>query len=180
MGNVVSRARRTGAIAPLIVAVGLGATAGLGGYTFGYAKGFSYFGTAPEACVNCHIMQPQYDGWSKSSHHDVAVCVDCHLPEAFPYKYVVKAENGWRHGKLFTTQQFVEPIVLQPAAQQILQDNCVRCHSTLVDSIHASPVGDREGMDDLACVHCHASAGHGARAGLGPPLSRTTPSPTTE
>lgn len=173
-----ARSRREFPRAPLILSLVLGAAAGLGGYTFSYAKGLSYFRTAPEACVNCHIMQPQYDAWQKSSHHAVAVCVDCHLPEAFVPKYLAKAENGWRHGKLFTTRGFDEPIRLHPTGERILQDNCVRCHSGLVSMTHGSAI-ERRAADphgglggDLPCVHCHATAGHGERAGLGGPLDR--------
>ena len=28
-----------------------------------------------------------------------ATCADCHLPAAFPAKYVAKAANGWSHSK---------------------------------------------------------------------------------
>lgn len=61
-------------LALLLLAVALGALAGIGGYTFSYAKGLSYLSTDPRACVNCHIMQHEYDGWQKASHHVAAVC----------------------------------------------------------------------------------------------------------
>ena len=154
----------------ILLAVTLGLAAGVGGYTFRYAEGLSYFSTNPAACVNCHIMRPQYDAWQKSSHHAVAVCIDCHLPDAFIPKYLSKAENGYRHGERFTTQNFVEPIFVQAAGREILQDNCVRCHASLVHDIQAGPRGQ---LDDLSCVHCHAGVGHGERAGLGGPLSKS-------
>ena len=58
----------------------LGIPAGIGAFTFVYAKGFSYLSPAPRACVNCHVMNPQYDGWLKSGHRHTATCVECHLP----------------------------------------------------------------------------------------------------
>ena len=61
--------------------------------------------------ANCHIMQPQYDGWQKASHHGVAACNDCHTPHEFVPKYMVKAENGFWHSKGLTLQDFHEPIV---------------------------------------------------------------------
>ena len=64
----------------IIVAVLAGLVIGLGGYTFLYAKGYSYLTNDPQACTNCHVMQAQYDAWVKSSHHSVAVCNDCHTP----------------------------------------------------------------------------------------------------
>jgi cytochrome c nitrite reductase small subunit len=161
------RATRT-ALAPIALCLAVGALAGVGGYTFRYAEGLSYFSTDPRACVNCHIMRPQFDGWEKSSHHAVAVCIDCHLPEAFVPKYLAKSENGWRHGKLFTTQTFREPIEIQAAGSRILQANCVRCHGALVDSMLAGGVA--HGGEQASCVHCHWTVGHGEKAGLGGPL----------
>ena len=152
---------------PLLLAVCLGVAAGVGGYTFRYAEGLSYFSTNPKACVNCHIMQPQYDAWQKSSHHGVAVCIDCHLPQSFVPKYLAKAENGWRHGEKFTTQVFVEPIVVQEKGREILQENCVRCHEDLTHQIASSKAIEQ----GLPCTHCHFAAGHGEKAGLGGPLT---------
>jgi cytochrome c nitrite reductase small subunit len=157
---------------PLFLAVFLGLAAGVGAFTFRYAQGFSYFSRDPRACVNCHIMQRQFDGWQKSSHHTVAVCVDCHLPHSFIPKYLAKAENGFRHGEKFTTQNFEEPITVKAAGKRILQKNCVTCHDGLVHDIAQGPRGV---LDELDCVHCHAGVGHGERAGLGPPLSLDRP-----
>src|SRR3954463_3049893 len=56
-------------LAGLILAGLTGVALGLGSYTFYYGEGGSYLSTNPQACVNCHIMREQYDGWSKSSHH---------------------------------------------------------------------------------------------------------------
>lgn len=154
-------------VLPLVLAVTVGIAAGIGGYTFRYAQGLSYFKTDPRACVNCHIMQPQYDAWQKASHHTVAVCVDCHLPHAFVPKYLAKAENGWRHGERFTTQNFVEPIVVQQKGRQILQENCVRCHEDLVHDIDRAPSARGE---EVQCIHCHSNVGHGEKTGVGGPF----------
>lgn len=147
-----------------IAAIGLGIFVGLGSYTFRYAEGLSYFSTDPAACANCHIMQPQYDSWQKSSHHAVAKCVDCHLPHDFIGKYIAKAENGYHHSKGFTFQDFHEPIMIKPKNSQILQDNCLHCHR---DFVHELVTGATSDPNSLRCVHCHASVGHGQRAGLG-------------
>src|SRR4051812_25690810 len=155
-----------------VLAVALGVSAGLGAYTFSYAKGLSYFGTDPRACTNCHIMEPEYAGWEKASHHDVAVCIDCHLPHSLVSKYLTKAENGYRHGKLFTTQTFEEPITIKPAGLAILQSNCERCHADLVHDIVGSAGSLLPSGGGLPCIHCHWTVGHGERAGLGGPLSQ--------
>lgn len=156
---------------PIVLAVALGALAGIGGYTFSYAKGLSYLSSDPRACVNCHIMQREYDGWQKAGHHHVAVCIDCHVPQEFVRKYLVKAENGWRHGKLFTTGGFVEPIEVKAAGRAILQENCVRCHGALTAEMRrvAAPLSAHPPSENLPCTHCHSEVGHGEQAGLGGP-----------
>jgi len=141
-----------------------GALMGVGGFTFGYADGLSYFSTNPAACANCHIMQSQYDSWQHSSHHISATCVDCHLPHDFIGKYIAKAENGYHHSKGFTLQDFHEPIMIKEKNARILQQNCVDCHEGLIHDITAAPRAA-----EMSCVHCHADVGHGERAGLGGP-----------
>lgn len=137
---------------------------GLGAFAFNFAEGASYLSADPRACANCHIMQPQFDSWQKASHHTSATCADCHLPHAFLPKYLAKAENGWHHSAAVTLQNFDEPIRIKGRNIQSLQDNCVRCHGELT---HPQLTSGRGADDVLPCVHCHASAGHGEKAGLG-------------
>lgn len=154
---------RGGSRGPAILAAAVvGVLAGLGVFTLDYGEGLSYFSTDPAACANCHIMQPQYDSWQKASHHTVATCVDCHLPQGFVAKYVAKAENGYYHSKGFTFGGFPEPISIKSSNSDILQENCLSCHQSMTADmlVHNSAV---------RCVHCHATAGHGDKAGLGGP-----------
>lgn len=153
-------------------AIALGTVLGVGGYTFHYGEGLSYFSKDPEACVNCHIMQPQFDSWQKASHHGVATCVECHLPDAFVPKYLAKGESGFLHSKGFTFQDFPEPIRIREKSARILQANCVRCHD---DLMHGAFVAGQEPASEVRCVHCHRTVGHGQRVGLGkyePPPNR--------
>ena len=158
--------------AALLLPVLLGILLGVGGFTLRYAEGFSYFSTDPQACTNCHIMQPLFDSWQKASHHGVATCVDCHLPHDFVAKYVAKAENGWHHSKGFTLQDFHEPISMKQKNSQIVQENCLSCHEDLTEHMVYSATHH---PDAVRCVHCHAGAGHGERASLGGPPSNETP-----
>lgn len=150
----------------ILLAVSLGILLGLGGFTLRYAEGLSYFSTDPRACANCHIMQPQFDSWQKASHHGVATCVNCHLPNDFVAKYIAKAENGYYHSKGFTFQDFPEPIAIKKENARILQENCLACHGDLTrEMVH----GATRSSDTVQCVHCHASVGHGEKVGLGGP-----------
>lgn len=146
----------------LSVCVGLGLVAGLGAYTFDYAEGTSYLSNEPEACVNCHIMRDAYNGWQRSTHHAVAVCNDCHVPQSLVPKLYAKALHGYRHSTAFTFQDFHEPIQIGADSLQMVEDNCRRCHEGLVNDILVSPALSSHG-EGLSCVHCHSHVGHGPR-----------------
>lgn len=144
----------------LLVLATFGILVGAGGFTFVYAKGYSYLSNDPKACVNCHIMRDQYSGWQKSSHHTVAACNDCHVPHAVIPKYLTKMENGYAHSRAFTMQDFKEPIEMRPVSKAIVQANCLECHSSLVTNVaaHDDPPGQA-----LDCLQCHSGVGHGPR-----------------
>jgi cytochrome c nitrite reductase small subunit len=156
--------RRSAAAAILILALG-GACLGLGGYTFVYAKGYSYLTNDPEACANCHVMNEQFDGWVKSSHRSVAVCNDCHTPSDLVGKYATKARNGFWHSFYFTTGTFHEPIRATPTSRRIAEANCRRCHEPLAQALLT---GTGEG-EDFSCVRCHFSVGHRELAAVSNP-----------
>ena len=158
--------RRSGMKGFLILAMLVGALGGVGLVTLLYAEGLSYLSNDPAACANCHIMQSQYEGWQKSSHHTTATCVDCHLPADFIGKYMAKAVNGYHHSVGFTFQNFHEPIQIKGGNARILQENCLRCHESLVGDL---VVAHGNSNDELRCVRCHATVGHGDQAGLGGP-----------
>lgn len=143
----------------LILAILVGALAGVGGYLVWSSQAVSYLSDDPKVCVNCHIMNEQYDGWLKASHHAVATCNDCHTPQAFFAKYLSKAENGFWHSKGFTLQDFPEPIRIRPHNKQVLNNNCLGCHQELVGALINTSGRDEGALD---CVRCHANAGHGA------------------
>lgn len=139
-----------------IAAVLVGVTAGVGAYTVVYARGLSYLTNDPNACVNCHVMRDNFDSWTRSSHHAVAVCNDCHTPHDFVGKYYVKARNGWHHSKAFTLQDFHEPIAITPFNRGVTQEACRSCHADIVAAIDSHGAGE----DGLDCIRCHRSVGH--------------------
>jgi cytochrome c nitrite reductase small subunit len=142
----------------LILALALGLAAGVGGYTFVYARGASYLTNDPEACANCHVMREHFDGWVKSSHRAVAVCNDCHTPHALVPKYLTKTSNGFWHSFAFTTGRFPEPLRIKPHNRDIAERACRRCHQEIVEAIDAR---HRPGAP-LSCIGCHHSVGHPA------------------
>lgn len=144
----------------LLILVGiLGAIFGLGSYTFIYARGFSYFSDDASACANCHIMREVYDAWNHGSHKAVAVCNDCHTPhDTLAAKYLVKAINGFRHSLAFTTGDFPEPIRITQLNRDVVQHNCISCHSSIV-----SMMGHTDGEEPTDCLRCHSRVGHDTR-----------------
>jgi cytochrome c nitrite reductase small subunit len=146
MASASSRAR-------LAVAALVGAFAGLAGYTFVFARGASYLGNDPKACVNCHVMSEQYAGWTRSSHRSAATCNDCHAPHALVPKLLTKAENGFRHSLAFTTGWFPDAIHIAPRDRAVAEGACRSCHGEIVSSIDHGP-----GV--TSCTRCHGSVGH--------------------
>lgn len=140
----------------LLLASVVGMGAGIGGYTFFYAKGASYMTNDPSACANCHVMDGHYAAWSRSSHHHVAVCNDCHAPHTLIGKYMTKAENGYRHSLAFTTGNFHEPIQITPKNREITEQACRYCHQEIVNAIDAV----HRDMETYSCIRCHSTVGH--------------------
>lgn len=152
--------RRTrSTLAGVLLATIVGVFVGVSAVTFRYAEGLSYLSNDPKACVNCHIMREQFDGWQKSPHHAAATCNDCHVPQNLIGKYYTKAEHGWRHSKGFTLQDFHEPIRITPESADVVRENCLRCHGELLGDVNG---GGTHG-DGIDCIKCHAAMGHGPR-----------------
>ena len=102
-------------------------------------------------------MNEQYDGWIKSGHRSVAVCNDCHVPNALLAKYATKGLNGFWHSYYFTTGTFPEPIRALPGSRAIAEANCRRCHEPVVQAMGTpAHIGPR----DISCIRCHGSVGH--------------------
>ncbi len=140
------------AIPGVILLALLGILVGVSGYTFYYARGYSYLSNDPTACVNCHVMRDKFDAWQVSPHR-FALCNDCHVPHNLAGKYAVKMEHGIRHSYVFT---FGNPQIfrLRPSGYKVVEDNCVRCHATAVSTIMHGGDGQRR------CFECHKGMGH--------------------
>ncbi|HOR27915.1 MAG TPA: cytochrome c nitrite reductase small subunit [Candidatus Sumerlaeota bacterium] len=147
---------RTALIAAVALGLAAGSAAGVGFYTFVYARGASYMTNDPTACVNCHVMRGQFEAWQRGSHHAVAVCNDCHTPHNLLGKWTTKALNGWHHSVAFTTGQFHEPIQITERNRKITQQTCRDCHGDIVAMIDTHTRGER-----VDCIRCHREVGHG-------------------
>jgi cytochrome c nitrite reductase small subunit len=142
----------------IVAGVVVGIAVGLGGYTFVYAKGYSYLTNDPAACANCHVMTEYYSGWMKGPHRSVAVCNDCHAPHHFFGKYATKATNGFWHSFYFTTGHYPDHLEIKPRNRQITDAACLHCHAEITEAILSSPAHGQQGR--TSCVRCHWDVGH--------------------
>ena len=144
-------------VVAIVIGLAVGILAGLGGYTFIYAKGYSYLTNNPEACANCHVMQDYFTGYINSSHRSVAVCNDCHTPAGFVGKYSTKAQNGFWHSFYFTTGWFPDNLQANKRNRQIAEQSCRKCHQDIIHDIEGVTAEDAK---RFSCVRCHGSVGH--------------------
>ncbi|MCD4772864.1 MAG: cytochrome c nitrite reductase small subunit, partial [Bacteroidales bacterium] len=148
---------------PVIIILGI--FTGLGIYSVYLSKAGSYLSDDPQACVNCHIMAPQYATWNHSSHREVANCNDCHVPHNNIFnKYYFKAKDGLNHATLFTMRAERQVIFIGNAGKKVVKDNCIRCHKELFDQ--SKLISQTKGNylvhnTDRKCWECHREIPHG-------------------
>ena len=142
------------------ISIFLGITAlviifGLGLYVSDFTV---YLGSDPGACNNCHIMDAAYEGWFHGSHKMWANCNDCHTPHETVPKYIIKAYAGANHVTHFSLGLIPEPIRAKTYTKDIIQNNCIRCHTEAISMIYS-------GMPDYNryCFSCHRTVAHGER-----------------
>lgn len=155
-------------VSAIVAALLLGIGAGVGGYTFVYARGYAYLLNDPAACANCHVMQEQLDAWRHGSHRSVATCNDCHTPHDVIGKYATKVRNGFWHSFYFTSGAFHEPIHILPRDRAITEAACLHCHEPLVSDM-ATP--SHNAADKLSCIRCHSGVGHMEFGAVSYPIS---------
>ena len=155
-------------VVPLLLLGGI--AIGLLLYNIQVSRAFSYLSDDPAACVNCHVMGPSYQSWSKSSHANWATCNDCHVPQHNALAgFLSKAQDGLRHAAVSLTNN--EPAAPRPADSSIrtIQSNCVRCHTTLnTEFVKTSRAEHRDILNhtDKACFDCHRHVPHTKNSGL--------------
>ena len=132
--------------------------------------GLAEYSMQPDFCQTCHIMEPYYQAWHRSTHKNVP-CQDCHF------------EPGWRNtlkGKFEASAQIAKYLTrtygTKPHAE-IRDASCLRsgCHEqrkiegkvtwslTATDGEpieisfdHAPHLGELRRRKQLRCVSCHS------------------------
>ncbi len=136
-------------------------TIAIGGFTFYYAEGFSYFSNKSEACNNCHVMNEVYRDWRSGSHREHATCNDCHIPNEFISKWMTKAQSGLSHAYAFTFKDLPTTLSATQKTKIDVQNNCIRCHSEVASNVINPTTKTIHNYDkSLSCVSCHKNVGH--------------------
>ena len=137
-------------------------------FLFYISKAHSYLSDKPETCVNCHVMSPQFATWTHSSHRNHTSCIDCHVPHDNVFnKYYFKAKDGLRHSYMFALRLEPQVIFIHEAGSEVVQQNCIRCHSELLDTRLVSGSGARVlHAAGRKCGECHREVPHGRVNGL--------------
>ena len=129
----------------------------------------SYIKDEPDACINCHVMVPQYVSWEKDVHKLGTTCNDCHVPhDSFTNHYWFKIKDGLRHATVFSLRREPQVIRIKPAGIRVVQNNCIRCHEELVKPGIFSMTAGQTGIigGDRKCWDCHRDVPHGRVQGL--------------
>ncbi|MCI6549901.1 MAG: cytochrome c nitrite reductase small subunit [Prevotella sp.] len=121
-------------------------------------------GDDPAACINCHIMSPYYATWSHSSHGRDVTCNDCHVPNGnLAAHYAFKGVDGMKHVAYFVTHSEHQAIQAEAMSDEVIMDNCIRCHKQLnqefVKTGRIDYMEARRG-EGKACWDCHRNVPH--------------------
>lgn len=148
---------------PVIILVGI--FFGLGFYILYISNAVSYLSDDPRACINCHVMTPEYATWERGSHgRNVATCNDCHVPQDNIFrKLYFKAQDGLRHATIFTLRAEPQVIQIKDAGKAVVQENCIRCHSNYLHPASLRSINAKAIYEDQEqlCWDCHRNTPHG-------------------
>jgi cytochrome c nitrite reductase small subunit len=105
----------------------------------------------PAFCVQCHVMESQFDAWSHAGAHRRKMCVDCHLPnQNAAIHYIWKAIDGMKDVAVFYSGAVPERIELTAHGGEVVQQNCIRCHEQTVRFVNP----------ERKCWECHRRVMH--------------------
>lgn len=109
----------------------------------------------PGFCGSCHLMDPWVETWTHSAHREVASCSDCHIPHDFFRGAYYKAFVGARDTIDMILGTWPTPIKLSGHGGVVTQENCYRCHSTVLSTTNETTSGKSR-----QCWNCHRNTPH--------------------
>jgi cytochrome c nitrite reductase small subunit len=154
---------------------------GLGLFMSKEAELVSYMSDDPMACVNCHVMTPVYNSWMNSSHREWASCNDCHVPHNNIFnQYYFKAKDGLFHASIFTLRAEPEVMFMREESENVVQNNCIRCHLQQVTQTKYNGWIDDHSKNrtERHCWSCHQEVPHSTIHGISTIKNNIAPIPT--
>jgi cytochrome c nitrite reductase small subunit len=149
-------------ILPLFIVGGV--IAGLSVYIIYMSRAHSYLSDDPSACINCHVMIPYYQSWSRSSHTHWTNCNDCHIPQNNVFsKYTFKLKDGVYHSAVFTIKGESQAIRPTKSSYNVIMKNCIRCHTQLnTEFVKTGMITYSEAKKGKGkpCWDCHTQVPH--------------------
>ncbi|MDO6472572.1 cytochrome c nitrite reductase small subunit [Maribacter sp. 1_MG-2023] len=161
----------------------LAAIIGIGFFLMKEGEVLSYMSDNPQACVNCHVMTPVYNSWMHSSHREWVSCNGCHVPQNNVVNaYYFKAMDGLYHASIFTARAEPEVIFMREGSQEVVQNNCIRCHVQQVTQTKYDGFieGHKENRTERQCWSCHKEVPHGRIHGMSTVKYNIAPLPTDQ
>ena len=133
--------------------------------------------STPAFCSSCHEIQPAFNDWTMSTHHNnargvVADCMDCHLPaphDTYDF-FFAKTMHGIKDVIAHFTEdqsQYDHALYRARAARDIKNDQCLKCHRNLLYLprkqggmlAHRQVLYPRPGYEKR-CTDCHQNLVH--------------------
>ncbi len=102
-------------------------------------------------CGGCHSMAEAALSHSKSVHSKQA-CNECHAPHDIIRKIPFKTKEGARDMFVTATKQVPDYIHPGKNTMEVVQENCLRCHSTVVKEVNM--------QSKAHCTDCHRHVPH--------------------
>ena len=110
----------------------------------------------PTFCGQCHSMKHEAATFAVSSHRNQD-CVECHLPHDNTAHYLFeKGRTGIVDVFHEAMRDYPERIKLDADARNMVNENCMRCHSAIMSYVDNAPHGPQDN-----CLKCHSRIAHG-------------------
>lgn len=132
-----------------------------------------HYSEKSEFCASCHEMKIHYDSFKASKHHNEHVenCHACHVGPGIKGYAHAKLSDGTHDSLMHSFQAYTDGEFIEIAEDslQILNGNCVRCHSggftkdkSHIEFVQKSNKHGTQGAhpEKLACTDCHLGVVH--------------------
>jgi len=132
-----------------------------------------HYSEKSEFCASCHEMKIHYDSFKASKHHNEHVenCHACHVGPGLKGYAHAKLSDGTHDSLMHSFQAYTDGEFIEIAEDslQILNGNCVRCHTEgfTKDKSHIDFVlkSNKHGIhgetpEKLECTDCHLGVVH--------------------